>query len=110
MENYPQEVLDKIGVLNTYTENKDLKEFDCVHMYPEELAFPNGYYDSRFFKLIGFNFDTHEKKDLGKHDGIDNFSKGMIIRNLRIFADGSTFVRFAYKVKVTGHFQSIEIE
>ena len=42
--------------------------------YPGGLGYENdGYYDSRIFELIGFNFKTITKRNLGKHDTIFSY-------------------------------------
>lgn len=92
---YPKEVQEYVDFLSSYKENDKLIEFDIFHLYPKELAFPNGYYDSRFFDLVGFNTKKHEKKRLGSRDGLDFYScSNKDIYILRIFADGSTLVKF----------------
>ena len=42
---YPSEVQERIDFLNNYAENDKLEIFDCFHMYPKEICYPNGYYD-----------------------------------------------------------------
>ncbi|HEY8365049.1 MAG TPA: hypothetical protein VIK84_05705 [Haloplasmataceae bacterium] len=104
---YPKEVQDKINVLNKYTIDKNLSEFDIFHLYPENKpAYPNGFYDSRFFELWGFNTKTMTKSNLGRHDGIISYFNPMPIKMIRIFADGSTFIRFT-KVITIDCFQEI---
>ena len=95
--NYPSEVQALIDDLAAYKENDKLELFDLVHMYPDEIAYPNGYYDSRFFVLWGYNEKTHERRNLGTHDGIRFV--GVAIDIARIFADGSTLLRFQHFVK-----------
>ena len=64
-------------------------------MYPGEVAHPNGYYDSRFFDLVLFNTDTMEKRTIEYRDGIDcNYGRGVALMMARIFADGSTMLKF----------------
>lgn len=99
---YNKIVQEKIDVLNKYTVDVNLSTFNILHLYPEKKpAYPNGYYDSRFFQLWGFNTETMSKLDLGRHDGLSMYSpdypKVIIIQ---IFADGSTLVKFAHKVSV----------
>lgn len=95
---YPPEIRSKVAILKKYSINKDLLEFNCLHMYPQKgFAYPEGYIDSKFFQLWGFNFSTMEKKDLGLRDGIVS-SAPMIATG--IFADGSTYLRFQSKVNV----------
>ena len=99
--NYPKEVQECIDFLSSYKENDELIEFDIFHLYPKELAFPYGFNDSKFFELVGFNTEKHQKKWIGKKDGVDFYSCNNIdIDFLRIFADGSTLVRFKTTHKV----------
>lgn len=98
---YPKEVQEYVDFLSSYKENDELKEFDIFHLYPKEIAFPNGCYDSRFFDLVGFNTKKHEKKCLGSKDGVNFYScSNKDIDVLRIFADGSTLVKFRTPHKV----------
>lgn len=98
---YPEEVQKNIDFLDTYKQVDNLSEINCLHMYPKELAYPNGYYDSRFFELWAFNFTTKEKCNLGTHDAIKAIPNvPMQIIDLRIFADGSTFIKFNETVKI----------
>ena len=96
---YPKEVQEKLKILDKYDENKTLHHFDLFHLYPKELAYPNGYYDSRFFELIGFNTVTMEKRNLGRHDAMNFADLGdSIIRVAHIFADGSFVIGFKHLV------------
>jgi hypothetical protein len=106
---YPVEVQNKIDVLNTYTENPELTCADIYHLYPKELAYPDGYFDSRFFTLVCFNTKTNEKRIIEYRDGLDfPLDNGMLLRLIRIFADGSTIIVFrkAYDFNI---FQSVSI-
>lgn len=89
---YPDEVQEYIDILDEYEINDNLKEFDIFHMYPREIAYPEGYYDSRFFDLIGYNTETMQKCSLGKHDSMV-FGGNTKIRSVKIFMDGSTMIR-----------------
>lgn len=104
---YPEEVQKKIDVLSIYEETKTLARFDIFHLYPNSLCYPNGYYDSRWFTLIGFNTSLKLKRDLGYHDGLD-FEENVEVGECRIFADGSTMVKFKHLVKVN-LFQAVRV-
>lgn len=92
--NYPPEVQEKIDVLaNYYSENEDLESFDILHLYPGEIAFPDGYIEARFFNLVGYNTAKKQKRSLGRHDAL--FTAEVIIRDVEIYADGSTCLVFA---------------
>lgn len=97
--NYPREVQERVDVLATYKEVDNLETFDIFHLYPEELCFPNGYYDSRWFKLVGYNTDLMQKQNLDRHDTI-NIDEGAEVKMCRIFADGSTLIRFRYPIEI----------
>ena len=56
---YPKGVQEKINVLKIYDLNIELTEYNIFHLYPKGLAYPNGYYDSRFFNLVGYNSETN---------------------------------------------------
>jgi hypothetical protein len=108
---YPEEVQSYLDVLKSYEENKNLEEFNLFHMYPEEeLCYPNGYYDSRWFNLVGYNTKKMEFKYLGKHDGLD-FEPYYIpkIDIARIYADGSTLIRF-YDLVNIDLFQAVRVK
>lgn len=102
---YPAEVQEYLDVLNVYTESDSVARFDILHLYPQELAYPNGYYDAKFFRLIGFNTKTQEKRDLGRHDVLrteDYLGLGYPkVRQVRIYVDGSTLVEFDKPVCVS---------
>ena len=90
---YPEEVQERIDRLKDYKENNKLIMFNVVHMYPKNLAYPNGYTDSRFFECFIYNTETMEFKNLGRHDGI-RFNGNVSLYSMVIFADGSTCIRF----------------
>lgn len=107
MEQYPQEVQVRIEILNLYEWDNELNCFDIIHLYPKELAYPNGYWEARFFKLIGFNTQTMTKRDLGKHDAII-YNDDIVVALSEIFADGSTLIKFKSSVKIDcEYFQAI---
>lgn len=90
----PTEVAQRISELTErYAENDDLQSFDILHMYPLEIAYPNGFYDSMFFQLVGFNTSLNQRRDLGQHDGL-RFEADARVEIARVFADGSTLLRF----------------
>jgi len=103
---YPKVVKEKIKFLDNYKENLLLQEFDIFHIYPGKLAYPNGYYDSRFFKLIGFNTKTMEKRCLGKHDGLDFWEECSGVSIVRVFCDGAFLIRMRHLVKMIGNTQA----
>ena len=106
---YPKEVQEQIAVLDTYAEDNSLKSFHILHLYPKGLAYPHGYHDSRVFELWAFNYNTMTKINLGKHDGMV-FNRGIQIDIARIFADGSTFLRFLRPIEVEFRSQAIQFK
>jgi len=108
MPDYPKEVQGKIDYLSKYKLDDTQKEFNILHMYPQELAFPNGFYDSMFFNLHLFNEINMTKRILKYHDEL-RFDTFIDIQIIRIFADGSTIIKFKSMHRCsTG--QSITIE
>lgn len=105
---YPIEVQKRINILKKYKENPELNEFDIIHMYPDGLAYPNGFYDCQFFNVVGFNWDKMEKRCLGRHDRV-NPVEGVVVKYIGIFADGSTWVRFEQPVKIMFNTQDLEL-
>ena len=102
-EDYPPEVQRCIDFLSEYNVNEYLDSFHIIHLYPMEIAYPNGYYDSRFFEVVGYNTSTMERKDIGKTDGIRFEGTQTICPDMvRIFADGSTLIRFSKPVSFYG--------
>lgn len=84
-----QEVFDR------YKENENLTEADIFHLYDtgEECIKNNtGYHDSRHFRLVGFNTETMEKCELGRHDGLESFSDNLCVRKVRFMLT----VRFSF--------------
>lgn len=107
-ENYPDEVKPFIAFLEEYKEDDSLQSCHIVHMYPRGLAYPDGYYDSQFFELIAYNTQNMTKGNLGKHDELV-INDGVVVDMIRIFADGSTMIRFRHSVNFD-LFQSVHIK
>jgi len=108
---YPTEVKKRIEILNKYEEVDKLYSFNILHLYPKELAFPNGYYDSNFFELIAFNTNTMQKINLGRHDAIDFFDilsgEGIEITQASVYADGSFLIKTKDMILVESNCQRI---
>lgn len=105
---YPPEVQDKIDVLNQYEWDENLESFNIIHLYPLDIAFPDGYYDARKFRLIAFNIKTMTKKDFDIHDAVF-YHDNILIDRSTIFADGSTLIKFKEMATVIYNGQAIEI-
>lgn len=98
-------------VFDRYQHNEDLKEADIFHLYDTgENCFENnsGYHDSRHFNLIAFNTKTMEKVDLGRHDGIENLNENLSINIVRVYVDGSFFIRLNRLAKIS-NFQCVTL-
>ena len=98
-------------VFDRYTNNENLKEANIFHLYDTgEKCIENnsGYHDSRHFNLIAFNTETMEKCNLGRHDGIENINNNLSIDILRVYADGSFFVRLKSLAKIS-NFQCVTL-
>lgn len=92
---YPDTVKEYINFLSEYKENPELTEGDIIHMYPKKLAYPNGYYDSRYFDLVLYHQKLMQFRKLENRDGITmNHSNPPTVNIMRIFCDGSTLIRF----------------
>ena len=108
--NYPKEVQEKLDVLKLYDLNTELTEYNIFHLYPKGLAYPDGYYGSRFFNLVGYNSKTREYREIRISDELD-FSncKNQDVSMIKIFADGSTLIRFNSFHTVNNFCQSVYI-
>lgn len=108
---YPAEVQRYIDILEDYREDTECAEdfrADIIHLYPQELAYPNGYTDSRWFILWAFDTDSMTKRNLGKHDGVYFLSSDRYrirITDFKVFADGSFLVAFNEPILVDGLLQ-----
>ena len=102
-----QEIINSLK--SDYTPNGDLDTFHIFHMYDTgEYGCENeGYADSMFFHLYGYNTDTMESSYIGRHDGIRIIS-GTQVDIVRIFADGSTLIRTNEECVVSS-FQEVSI-
>lgn len=83
---------------------------DIFHLYDtgEECYQDNsGFVDSRQFTLWAFNTHRNEKCNLGNHDGIrtDVFSSNLKLYMIRVYIDGSFFVRFTSPIYIDYNFQ-----
>lgn len=81
-----------------------LTHADIFHLYDTGkrcVEDDSGYHDSRHFRLIAYNTETKEMNDLGIHDGIQNLKADNNVYQIRVFEDGSFFVRFYKPVEIT---------
>ena len=103
---YPDTVKKKIAILDEYRVKDTLTRFNIFHLYPKGLAYPDGYYDSRFFECVGFNTKTMEKRNLGRHDAIDFWDKCGIAK-AHVFADGAFLIKLDGFVETVGMTQEL---
>lgn len=99
MTKYPKAAKAALSRLHLYEVNDDLIECNIVHMYPSGLAYPDGYVDSRFFELRMYNSENMQMRVYAPCDSLD-IADGVGVKMIRIFADGSTVVRFSSTVIV----------
>jgi hypothetical protein len=96
--------------LNKYEIDDDLTEFNVLHMYPRRYVEGEGYVDSQFFDVHLYNWDTKpwKKRIIRNRDGL-KFSQSVVTDIVRIYADGSTLIRFKPAASIDGIFQCLEI-
>lgn len=110
MTKYPKAVLAQIDRLAQYEVNDDLTTCNIIHMYPSGLAYPDGHADSRFFELHLYNSKSLQKRVYATCESLD-FAEGVGVDMIRVFADGSTLVKFTSPVTVVleGYFGTTAI-
>jgi len=95
----PKKAQENIDFLDAYTINPDLETFDALHLYDtgEYGALENGdsqgYVDSKIFDIHVFNFETKEKRIYKFKDGVSFDYESSGVDGMRIYADGSTFIK-----------------
>jgi len=100
------------NVLESYEVNDDMKKFNILHIYDtgEKCREDHsGFLDSRHFDLWAFNSETNEKRFLGRHDGIISYD-GISVFIIRVFIDGSLFVRTTKMVSIDFFTQEIVLK
>lgn len=105
---YPPEVQKRVDFLARYKINENLDTCHIIHLYAEGLAFPDGWCDSQFFTLVIYDTKKMEKREIVGCDGVNIETKKTHAKMVRIFADGSTMVKFDNVVKV-GISQSVTV-
>ena len=88
-----------IDVLKRYQWSEQARNITILHVYPEGIAFPDGYYHGRWFRLIGYDEKERTRVDFGRHDRII-IEAGAEIKYIEIYADRSTLVMFRHPVEV----------
>jgi hypothetical protein len=100
-----QEVFDK------YKTVEKLDSANIFHLYDtgkECMPDDSGYHDSRHFNVWAFNTNTMEKAFLGQHDGFQTLSENILLSSVRVYADGSFFIRLKHPAKI-GNYQCITL-
>lgn len=113
----PAEAREHIKVLDTYEINDDLETCNLVHLYDRgeygalEEGNSQGFVDSKMFDVWIFDFEAKQKRKLEFHDELwfPKYDGASPVEKIRIFADGSTLVRFSRKMKV-GWGQSLQFD
>ncbi len=113
----PNEVHKYLETLEECEWDDELDEFNILHLYPGEVCYPNGYYDSRFFEVIGYYYgpnimvavEAPRRRNLGEHDSLDFLGKNTDVDIIRVFIDGSTLIRFKKPVSITRFGQNLMI-
>ena len=88
-------------VLDKYKEVEDMKLVNLIHIYYKELTKGNGIVNSRFFEVVGYNTETMEKMNLGRHDEIREMSGYELpVKQIQVFEDKSTIIVFSCQMKI----------
>jgi hypothetical protein len=84
-------------------------EFNILHLKPSGVlcALTDGYKDSQWFELTGYNTSSHTKLDLGTHDSLD--TSEVSVKYVRICCNGETLVRFGKFCKIRNYQEAIVI-
>jgi hypothetical protein len=92
----PKQVQQKIDLLNDYEIDNKLDKGNIFHLYKTKLAYPNGFYDSYFFKIHMYNTGQKKKRIFEtEFDAIRLYQlTDYDIFNIGIYADGSTYIEF----------------
>lgn len=96
---YPDRVQKKyeLQIISSYQENPDLESFDILHLYSRDIAFPHGYTDCRFMRVVGFNREMGQKREfLQNVDGIRLAGDlaEMSVINIAYYLDGGLYIQF----------------
>lgn len=111
----PKEARENIELLTKcYKEVEELETCDLVHIYDTKIygatqhgGSYNGYVDARMFTVWCFNFKDRQKCKLENKDQL--YLGDIVVDIVRIFADGSTMIRFKGTAKI-GFGQSLDFE
>lgn len=104
---FPPTVQAKIEILEEYTENPELTEFNVMHIHPTfEIAYPDGYYDSRWFKLTVYNNVTMQCRHIDRLlDGIRiPNSMPVNLRGVGVWAEDGSVVLSFNEIMLTHNF------
>jgi len=90
--------MKKDDILDRYKEDKDLANFNIIHIYPKELCNEHGIRNSRFFEVVGFNTVSNKKRNLGKHDDLRKWELAPLnLHGVQVFRDKSTILLGEFK-------------
>lgn len=102
-EIFPEEVQERIDILaNLYRVDDSLEKFHILHLYPGKYAWPNGFNDSKFFKIVGYNLETMTKRYLSQErdELFFTMDESYSISTIRAYVDGSILVKFRRPIRV----------
>lgn len=101
-------VKDFESMLGTY-ELVQEGEFDILHLKPSGVlcALTEGYQDSQWIELTGYNTENHTRIDLGTHDSLD--TRDVPVKYVRVCCNGETLVKFGKMCKVLQYQEAVVV-
>jgi hypothetical protein len=87
-------------MLASYEEVKGDIKCDLFHLRPngDLCCLTDGYNDAQWFELTGYNIQTGQRVNLGRHDGLD--TQKVKVLSVRIMRNGETMIQISKPVKV----------
>jgi hypothetical protein len=87
-------------LLNSYEEVKDDIKCNLFHLRPngDLCCLTDGYVDAQWFELTGYNTQTHQRVNLGRHDGLSTDRVNVL--SVRIMRNGETMIQISKPVKI----------
>ena len=87
-------------LLKSYEEVKGDIKCDLFHLRPngDICCLTDGYNDAQWFELTGYNTQTMQRANLGRHDGLS--VDRVKVLSVRIMRNGETLVKVSKPVKI----------
>jgi hypothetical protein len=87
-------------LLNSYEEVKDDIKCNLFHLRPngDLCCLTDGYNDAQWFELTGYNTQTMQRVNLGRHDGLSVDRVNVL--SVRIMRNGETMIQVSKPVKI----------